>query len=94
MNVEFRITFVGPESGAAIGIATLAADLPFAPALEMEFAQPVWHDARKPTSISYNIEDQSFDVFFGVEKLQASEAKAHLAMYGSAGWQVKDHTDA
>ena len=91
MKVLLHVDFLAQPGDGSQGFARLAVDLPFAPDPGIEIEHPVWHDPRKPVSVTYNIEDESFYVHLGFDRLASKDDRAgHAEMYRSHGWDVTD----
>lgn len=89
MDATLTVDFVTESDRTWRGCATLTLDLAFTPSLHIEFEHPVWHQSRKPNSISYNTEQESFSVHLGTDKLGTKEQIVqHAEMYKSHGWTV------
>jgi hypothetical protein len=86
-KTTFNVDFIAENCHQ--GYARLEIKLPFAPTLDIEFAHPVWHDARKPVSITYNIEDSDFYVILPEDKLDSKDhLKQRKEIYKDHGWTV------
>ena len=66
-------------------------DLPFAPTMDIGIEHAVWHEPRRPVSVSYSVEDDRFFVHLGFDRLTSKEARqTHAEMYRAHGWEVTD----
>ncbi len=91
MRTRFTVCFRARDYDGVLGEAVLECDLSFAPTPEIEFEHPVWGEARKPTLVIFDLEDQSFLVSFGIEELGAKAKWQNEAdMYRKHGWTVRN----
>lgn len=92
MKTIFHINFVSviTEGEGSLGYARIEYDLSFVPTEDIMFEQPVWDNGRKPTSVSFNLEEASFYVHLGSDRISKDELASHAQMYRSHDWDVSD----
>jgi hypothetical protein len=91
MKALLHVDFFGRPGEGSQGCARLEVDLPFTPTPDIGIEHPVWHNPRKPNSISYNIEDERFYVYLGYDRLESKVHRDQNAeMYRVHGWDVSD----
>ena len=88
MLTTFIVDFRAALNGGSLGFARLDRDLAFAPTPDIQYEHPVWHKARRPASVKYNIDEQSFHVILQHDDIDPKDLKAHTEMYGEHKWTV------
>lgn len=90
MKITFQVTFVSKNPAVYGGFARLEKDLPFAPTMEMDFEHERFDEpSRKPTSISFNLEDDSFFVTLGdIECATLAECEKARGYFADDGWDT------
>ncbi len=88
MKTTFHVGFLDQQQGGSTGYARLEVDLPFVPSIDIEFEHPVWHDGRKPRSISYNLENGSLFVVFDPDMSDEANLQQAADRYRDHGWTV------
>lgn len=90
MRTIFHVGFLAEGGGGSLGYARLEHDLSFAPTKDIEFEQPVWGSGRKPTSVTFNLEESYFYVDLGFDRVSKNELASHAQMYRSHGWDISE----
>lgn len=84
-----HVDFLAGHDDGHQGFARLEVELPFCPSTGVELEHPVWKEARLPSRISYNLEEQTFYVCLETEELGTTDAVAQQKeIYQSHGWTV------
>ena len=87
-TATFRIDFV-TQDGHVAGHAHREVQLAFAPSTELEYEQSAWRDPRKASSVSFNLDDSTFFVHFGVQQLEPGvNIQRNLDMFRIHDWEV------
>ena len=88
-KVIFNVIFYLYPSGGTRGYARKTVELPFVPTTDTYLECLAWKDARKPKSVSYNIDESYFYVDFGADNLDSeSSIKTNKEMYASHEWEI------
>ena len=84
----FHIDFL-TQDGHHLGYARITVQLAFAPSTEIEYEHGAWHDPRRASSVSFDLQESTFFVRLGVDELESrDDIKAHADMYRAHGWDV------
>ena len=85
MKALLRVYFHDTASEGSAGYADLKLELPFAPHPDSALFHPVWHEPRKPVSVTWDTLAESFHVFMGIEEIAGQQVPD---MYRDRGWAV------
>lgn len=79
------------------GFRTLlcSVDLPFPPSVDQEFAYPLWNSPKKPTSVTFTLDDgedspvlSTISIRFMEELAQEMSLDQHAQLYIDRGWEA------
>ena len=66
-------------------------EIAFTPSADIGISIAPWGDAKKPKRISYDVETETFDLFFGVEECDTKDQRHALAEdYRAFNWTVDE----
>lgn len=89
MKATLSIAITKP--GGGIRFATKEIEISFAPYIGLKIEDTAWGNPVKIENVSYNHEEEYFDVYLGEDKNEnESEFEQTKKMYRSHDWIVKD----
>lgn len=89
MKTTFRVRLLaGPDQGVID--ASLEADLPFVPTIEMGIHHPAFGEhEKKLAEVSYNLETEDFYAVFPDEHFSCADERGEMAAwYKDNGWTI------